>query len=772
MASLIEIIINADDRASKKFDQVSRNARRMQLIIAAITLAAAGLTPALLGGLGAIAALFGTAGLAAAGFGALAATTIMKTVNTAKELEEAQLKANAALIAGDTKGYAKQMALVQAIMEGMTEEEKKAVVAINALKESWRDLENKMAPTTLETIAQSTTFMRLTMEKLFPSFQGVGDSFNKMIAWMNKAITEGKADAFFEHMNTFSVPMFEKVMISAGNILKGFAGLMVSFTPLGMDFGNGMVDMTDKFAKWAWGLQSSPAFADFCAMVKTNTPIIFGLLGTIVDVIWQIILKLNPLVMKIFEAANSFLQWSMDSGALDAVLKIINATLGFLIDNANWLVPILAAVWLGFKTLMGIATLVTTVQNIVEKIKFLNEVLGISRGVMALCRTAMLLFNGALWASPITWVVAAIVALIAIGVALYMNWDTVKAKAIELWNWMKKTWSDISKSVGDSYNKMVADASKWWSDTKQKWSDMYNDAKKYVTDMKDSVVNSYNDMINQAKQKLSDLWNGAKKWWSDIKSDAYNKAQEMKNDVSNKYNELKSAAINKLSEMVSSAQQKWNDMVNTARNKAGDMLSAGRDLGQKAVDGVKNGLSWLNNAVGTSLSNCWDYIKSWGSSFLSSGKGLMSSFVDGIKSGISKAVNAVSEGMSKVRSYLPFSPAKKGPLSDLDKSGQAFFPTWYNAALTQVKSMQGKVGTAFAGVANQANVALAGTGLEAFTGGNSTVTVRHVVEVDGTVGVDGSGLDDYANAVTEKVTGQVTGSGQFGTLNRQAIYRA
>lgn len=32
--------------------------------------------------------------------------------------------------------------------------------------------------------------------------------------------------------------------------------------------------------------------------------------------------------------------------------------------------------------------------------------------------------------------------------------------------------------------------------------------------------------------------------------------------------------------------------------------------------------------------------------------------------------------MKKIRSYLPFSPAKIGPLSDLDKSGESFFPTW------------------------------------------------------------------------------------------------
>ncbi|MBJ8027270.1 hypothetical protein [Bacillus cereus group sp. N21] len=700
----------------------------MQMIIAGVTLAAAGLTPALLGGLGAIASLFGTAGLAAAGFGALATTTIMKTVNTAKELEEAQLKANAALIAGDTKGYKKQMAMIQAIMESLTEEEKKAVVAINALKESWRDLENKMAPTTLRVIASSTDFMRLTMEKLFPAFQGVGESFNKMIEWMNKAITAGKADAFFEHMNTFAVPMFEKVMISAGNILNGFAGIMVSFTPLGMAFGDGMVDMTAKFAKWAWGLQSNPAFQDFCDMVKTNTPIIFGLLGTIVDVIWRIIEKLNPLAMKIFEAANSFLKWSMESGALDMVLQLINTTIGFLVDNANWLVPLLASLWLGFKTLQGVKTLVDIfgkVKEVVELLSgsFMRMITKVGSMVASLGRLSV-----AMLASPWFWLVAAIAAAIAIGVLIYQNWDTIKKKAYELWNGVKESWSNLTNSVKDSYNNMIKSASDWWNQTKQKWNNMVNDAKSAVSNMKQAVID--------------------------------------------KYNTMKSDAVNKLQDMVNGAKQKFNDMVSTARDKASSMLEAGRNLGNNAVNGVKSGLSYLSSSVGNSLSSCYSYIKSWGSSFLSSGKGLMNSFVDGIKSGISKAVNAVSEGMSKVRSYLPFSPAKKGPLSDLDKSGKAFFPTWYNAALTQVKSMERQVGGAFSGVASSASSALSGTGLEAFTGGRTSVTVNH--KIDGSVGIDSKGLDDFSDKITNVVVNgsAQTGLGQFGTLNRQSIYKA
>lgn len=55
-------------------------------------------------------------------------------------------------------------------------------------------------------------------------------------------------------------------------------------------------------------------------------------------------------------------------------------------------------------------------------------------------------------ASPIGLVVLAIGALIAIGVLLYKNWDTIKQKAKDLWTSIKSTFDGIKKSVEDKIN--------------------------------------------------------------------------------------------------------------------------------------------------------------------------------------------------------------------------------------------------------------------------------------------------------------------------------
>ena len=54
--------------------------------------------------------------------------------------------------------------------------------------------------------------------------------------------------------------------------------------------------------------------------------------------------------------------------------------------------------------------------------------------------------------SPIGLVVAAIAALIAIGVLLYKNWDTIKQKAKDLWTSIKSTFDGIKQSISDKIN--------------------------------------------------------------------------------------------------------------------------------------------------------------------------------------------------------------------------------------------------------------------------------------------------------------------------------
>lgn len=60
--------------------------------------------------------------------------------------------------------------------------------------------------------------------------------------------------------------------------------------------------------------------------------------------------------------------------------------------------------------------------------------------------------NSALLASPITWVVLAIVGLVAAGIALFKNFDTIKIKAFELWAGFKSAFEPLGQFFGNIWD--------------------------------------------------------------------------------------------------------------------------------------------------------------------------------------------------------------------------------------------------------------------------------------------------------------------------------
>lgn len=69
----------------------------------------------------------------------------------------------------------------------------------------------------------------------------------------------------------------------------------------------------------------------------------------------------------------------------------------------------------------------------------------------------------------------------------------------------------------------------------------------------------------------------------------------------------------------------------------------------------------------TVFNNIKSFIGGFKDIFLDAGKGFINAIVDGIKNAASGLYDTVKDVAGKIRDFLPFSPAKVGPLSDLDK---------------------------------------------------------------------------------------------------------
>ena len=102
-------------------------------------------------------------------------------------------------------------------------------------------------------------------------------------------------------------------------------------------------------------------------------------------------------------------------------------------------------------------------------------------------------------------VVLAIAAVIAIGVLLYKNWDTIKAKAIEVKNNVVATWNGLKASVIAAVNALKASLSAAWASIKATASAAWNAVKTAIT----SPIQTAVELVRAGINKLKSIVNGA-----------------------------------------------------------------------------------------------------------------------------------------------------------------------------------------------------------------------------------------------------------------------
>ena len=111
-------------------------------------------------------------------------------------------------------------------------------------------------------------------------------------------------------------------------------------------------------------------------------------------------------------------------------------------------------------------------------------------------------------ANPIGIVIAAIVAIIAVGVLLYKNWDTVTEYAGKLWDkiqdvfgWVKENWPLLLAILTGPIGLAVLAITKNFDKIKEKASDIVDNIKDFFGDLPEK-------MTNIGKNIVSGLWNG------------------------------------------------------------------------------------------------------------------------------------------------------------------------------------------------------------------------------------------------------------------------
>lgn len=87
---------------------------------------------------------------------------------------------------------------------------------------------------------------------------------------------------------------------------------------------------------------------------------------------------------------------------------------------------------------------------------------------------------------------------------------------------------------------------------------------------------------------------------------------------------------------------------------------------QGAYTAVTSTVSNIYTAIADGFNNAVSFVTGLGQTFYDAGRGLIEQMIGGITSMVGQVTDTISSVAGKVRDFLPFSPAKVGPLSDLD----------------------------------------------------------------------------------------------------------
>lgn len=436
-------------------------------------------------------------------------------------------------------------------------------------------------------------------EHVAPAIDSIANAFNGLIDII-QILWEGSWKPFAEFLsNTFGISIETVADLLGGAILSALKILADTIKLVADGF---------------------TAFSDWCKENKEIISTIANVIGTLATV-WQGI---------------KFLSWAEQAGGLAGAFELLSGKVSFIVGGIKNLGLALKA--MTFDKLVSFGEtiylnalyakdfVVNSGKLIVELGKTALELgksalaWGVHAAQMGLAVAAEIAQSvaagvaaAATWAlngaiavltSPITLVIAAIAALIAIGVLLYQNWDTVVEFAKTAWQGLCDFISGICQSIGEFFSGLWTKLQEIFEPISQWFSEKFQQAWDAIVNIFTPIGEWFAERWNDITTALADV----AKWFGDMFQKAWNSLTNIFSSIGTWFGE------------------RWND-VTTALSNVATWFG---NIFKTAFEAVKNAFS----TIGSFFSGVWTTVKNI---FVNAGQMVGSAVGGAFKS----AVNAV-----------------------------------------------------------------------------------------------------------------------------------
>lgn len=420
-------------------------------------------------------ASFAAAGVAAGAFGAVAVSALGEVFDKSKEVSELEDKiANAKTT---KERIAAQNELNEALA-GMTDHQKETMRQLNEFKSFWSGFVDIFEGSVFASFNYGLDALQKILVGLAPAIGATAEVVEDLMLQLNKTIDAGGFQEFFDWLEVNGAEAIRSFATIGGNLIQGFFDILQAFSPIGASIEEGLVDLSERFKEWSAGLAESTSFKNFVDYAKENGPILLETIGNIVDIFKNLITELAPLGAGVLTALKDFT--------------------GVIRDE-----------WPTIKeTVIGVSIAVGTFVGIMKGL----QILSLINALMIAFRTGTLMatlaqwgLNAALLANPITWIVGLIALLVAAGVLLYRNWDTVKEKLGQLWSATKEKFNGIKESMTTAMEKAKSKLTTTFENIRSSASNSFSRCKEAIITPIENAKNKVLEIIEKIKNAFSNM---------------------------------------------------------------------------------------------------------------------------------------------------------------------------------------------------------------------------------------------------------------------------
>ena len=434
-------------------------------------------------------------------------------------------------------------------------------------------------------------------EHVAPAIDSIANAFNGLIDII-QILWEGSWKPFAEFLsNTFGISI-ETVADLLGGIILEALKLLADTIKL----------VADGFT----------AFSDWCKENKEIISTVASVIGTLATV-WQGI---------------KFLSWAEQAGGLAGAFELLSGKVSFIVSGIKDLGLALKA--LTFDKLVSFGEtiylnalyakdfVVNSGKLIVELGKTALELgksalaWGVHAAQMGLAAAAEIAQSvaagvaaAATWAlngaiavltSPITLVIAAIAALIAIGVLLYQNWDTVVEFAKTAWQGLCDFISGICQAIGEFFSGLWAKLQEIFEPIGQWFGEKFQQGWDAIVNIFSGIGEWFSGVFQGAWDAIVNIFTPIGSWFGERWADVTNALANIGAWFTDMFQKAWTGLTNIFSKLGSWFGERWADVTNALSNVSnwfGEMFT-------NAYNAVKDAFS----SIGDFFSGVWDTVKS------------------------------------------------------------------------------------------------------------------------------------------------------------------